>query len=80
MIVPLKMRLTQLKSLLILLQIVRVLCSFWNLDFFRYLVPPFCVSSNLSTLQALSLEYVHVIYPLLLIFLTFVCIELHARN
>ena len=78
--VPLKMRLIQLKSLLILLQIVRVLCGFWNLDFFRYLVPPFCVSIDLSTFQALSLEYVHVIYPLLLIFLTFVCIELHARN
>ena len=78
--VPLKMRLTQQKSLLSLLQIVRVLCGFWNLDFFRYLVPPFCVSSNLSILQALSLEYVHVIYPLVLIFLTFVCIELHARN
>ena len=78
--IPLKMRLTQFKSLLILLQIIRVLCGFWNLDFFRYLVPPFCVSSSLSTLQALSLEYIHIIYPLFLIFVTSICIELHARN
>ena len=78
--VPLEMRLGKYKKLSILLQAVRVLCGFWNLDFFRYLIPPFCVSSNLSTLQALSLEYVHVIYPLFLILLTFICIELHARN
>ena len=78
--VPLEMRLGEYKKLSILLQAVRVLCGFWNLDFFRYLVPPFCVSSNLSTLQALSLEYVHVIYPLFLILLTSICIELHARN
>ena len=78
--VPLEMRLSVYKELLVLLQIVRVLCGFWNLDFFRYLVPPFCISSNLSTLQALSLEYIHVIYPQFLIFLTYICIELHARN
>ena len=78
--VPLEMRLGEYKKLSILLQAVRVLCGFWNLDFFRYLVPPFCVSSNLSTLQALSLEYVSVIYPLVLILVTFICIELHARN
>ena len=78
---PLEMKLGEYKELSILLQIVRrVLCGFWNLDFFRYLVPPFCVSSNLSTLQALNLEYIHVIYPLFLVFITFICIELHTRN
>ena len=77
---PLEMKLGEYKELSILLQIVRVLCGFWNLDFFRYLVPPFCISSNLSTLQALNLEYIHVIYPLFLVFITFICIELHARN
>ena len=78
--IPLEMRLGVYKKLSLLLQAVRVLCGFWNLDFFRYLVPPFCVSSNLSTLQALSLEYVSIIYPLVLILVTFICIELHARN
>ena len=39
--VPLEMRLGVFKELSILLQIVRVLCGFWNLDFFRHLVPPF---------------------------------------
>ena len=80
MYVPLKMKLAGFKSLSILLQTVRVLCGFWNLDFFRYLIPPFCVSSHLSNIQALSLEYIHVVYPLLLVLITFICIELHARN
>ena len=78
--VPYKMKLSGFKNLSILLQTVRMLCGFWNLDFFRFLVPPFCLSSNLNNLQALSLEYVHAIFSLFLIIVTAVCIELHARN
>ena len=78
--IPFKMKLSGFKDLSIILQTVRMLCGFWNLDFFRFLVPPFCLSSNLNNLQALSLEYVHVVFPLLLILVTFICIELHARN
>ena len=77
---PLKMRLKGIKSLSTMVRIVEVLCGIWNLDFFRYLVPPFCVSSHLSNIQALSLEYIHIMYPFLLILVTFICIELHARN
>ena len=43
-------------------------------------MPPFCLSSSLNNLQALSLEYIHAVFPLLLIIVTSVCIELHARN
>ena len=81
--VPLKSKLVinfKHKLLLYLLQTVRVLCGFWNLDYFRFLVPPFCVSSHLSNMHALSLEYIHVMYPLVLILITFICVELHARN
>ena len=63
-----------------LVQTVRILCGFWNLDFFRFVIPPFCISSHLSNMQALFLEYVYVFYPLLLIIITYVCIELHDRN
>ena len=78
--VPYKMKLSGFKNLSILLQIVRMFCGFWNLDFFRFLVPPFCLSSNLNNLQALNLEYINAIFPLFLIIITAVCIELHARN
>ena len=78
--VPLRMRLEGMRSLSALIHIVRMLSGIWNLDFFRYLIPPFCVSSHLSNIQALSLEYIHVVYPFLLILFTFICIELHAKN
>ena len=63
-----------------LIQSVRVLCGFWNLDFFRSIIPPFCISSQLSNMQALFLEYVYVFFPLCLIVFTVICIELHDKN
>jgi len=44
--------------------------GFWNLDFFRYLIPPFCISQGLKNIHVLALQYVSAFYPLLLIALT----------
>ena len=38
------------RFLKVLAQAVRILCGFWNLDFFRFVIPPFCVSSHLSNM------------------------------
>ena len=46
------------------------LFGFWNLDFFRYVIPSFCVSDQLTPIQVISLEFVVAFYPLLLIFTT----------
>jgi len=54
--------------------------GFWNLDYFRYLIPPFCVSQGLKNMHVLALQYVSAFYPLLLIALTYACIELHGHN
>ena len=54
--------------------------GFWNLDYFRYLIPPFCVSQDLKNIHVLALQYVSAFYPLLLIALTYICVELHGRN
>ena len=54
--------------------------GFWNLDFFRYFIPSFCISSDMSTLHTLVLEYVVAIYPLLLTVMIYVCIELYDRR
>lgn len=55
-------------------------CSIWGLDFFRSLVPPFCVNENISNLQATLLEYFSAFYPLVLILITLLAIELHGYN
>ena len=80
MYVPMTMKLVTHGHLKYLLHLVRLLCGIWNLDFFRHLIPPFCVSRHLTNLQALTLEYFYVVYPLVLIIATFMCIELHAKN
>ena len=50
----------------------------WNLDFFRLYYESICLP--ISSLSALSLDYAIAFYPLLLIFLTYVATELHARG
>ena len=80
MYVPMTTKMVTHGHLKYLLHLVRLLCGIWNLDFFRYLIPPFCVSRHLNNLQALTLEYFYVVLPLLLIIATFMCIELHAGN
>ena len=52
----------------------------FNLDFFRNVIPQFCISSTMTTIQALSLEYVVAFYPLLLIIVFYTCIQAHARG
>ena len=52
----------------------------WNLDFLRYVLPPFCISESLSNLQADALDYVTAVYPLLLIFVTYICVEMYDNK
>ena len=52
----------------------------WNLDLLRYVLPPFCVTNGLTLKHQALLGYISIVYPLFLICLTWVCIELHGRN
>ena len=61
-------------------QIFITFYGIWNFDFFRSVTPPFCVGENITTLHALALQYLPAFYPLLLIVVTYVLIELHDRN
>ena len=62
------------------LNTVFALYGIWSLEFLRFLVPPFCVSSSLNTLQVISLGYISALYPLLLCIITYCLIELHTRD
>ena len=52
----------------------------WNLDFFVFTGGKICLSRNLTNLYILLLNYLIAFYPMLLILLSYVCIELHDRN
>ena len=64
----------------IMSQVLITFYGIWNLDFFHPAIPPFCVSENITTLHALALQYLPAFYPLLLIVVTYILIELHDRN
>ena len=62
-----------------LLRIILAMYGFWNLDFFRTLIPhKICL--KVDTLQALALDYSIAFYPLVIIIVTYVLIELHTHN
>ena len=49
--------------------------SYWNLDILRMVLPDVCL--NVTTLQALALDYLVALYPFVLILLSYFIIELY---
>ena len=64
----------------ILLNILIVPYSIWNLDFFRTIIPPFCLHPSLKTMHIIALSYVRAFYPLFLVIVCYLLIELYARG
>ncbi len=64
----------------LLLNLILSLLDVWNLRFFHYFVPPFCISSYLKPIHITVLGYVSAFYPICLVFITWFCIELHGHN
>ena len=60
--------------------IVHVLYGAFNLDFFQFLKPSLCISTKLNSIHVALLGYISVFYPIILIILTWLCVELHGRN
>ena len=60
--------------------IVTNLNNLWNLYIFEVIIPPFCLTSHLTTLQVFALDYGFAFYPLVVIVFLYVCIRLHAGN
>ena len=69
---------SQMESALLSLYVLPY--SIWNLDFFRTVLPPFCLTPHLSTIDVMALAYISALYSLLLIVVVYTCIELHASN
>ena len=78
---PLSLRamlLTLKRDTLLAGRLIAIPYTVWNLDFFRSL--PLNICLDLTTLQTLALDYAIAIYPLLLVIITYIVIELHARG
>ena len=58
-------------------RLLQVCYGFFNLDFFRGVIPPFCVSETISNTHLLALQYISALYPLCLIVITYAWIHLH---
>ena len=52
----------------------------WYFATLLFAIPHQCLSTGMSSLAVISLQYIYVLYPLLLVFITWLCIELHARD
>lgn len=61
------------------LKLLHSLYGIWNLNFFTALIPPFCLPHQ-NVFNVITLTYIIALYPLLLLILLYVLIELHSRN
>ena len=63
---------------LVAAKVIVPLYSYWNLDILRTVLPDICL--NVTTLQALALDYLVALYPFVLILLSYFIIELYDRK
>ena len=62
----------------IFIRLIGCVYGIWNLDFFRTIIPPICVS--VTPLQALALDYAIAFYPLLLVTVTYILMSMYSRD
>ena len=63
----------------IMTKILSVVNGIWNLDFFKNIYSPFCIHPNQSMLGAISMDYTVALYPLILLVVTYIMMELFSR-
>lgn len=59
---------------------VLVLYGVWNLDILRGVFPNICTDHSVGILEVFALQYVTASFPLVLVAIAYVTIQLHARN
>ena len=77
--IPSVLKLVFKTSFSIPLKLIFYYVTLWNLDFFCLACTPFCLHLKLNTMQVLALDYLIAVYPMLLVFLTYIAVTLHDR-
>ena len=63
-----------------ILTIIEFIYNIWNLEFFGYLIPPYCLSKRFNTMDILLIKYASGFYPFLLFLIFLVLINLVYVN
>lgn len=61
-------------------RLLHVPYQLWTFDFPQILLQDVCLGRSFKVVHALALQYLSVLYPLLLVFTAIILIELHAKN
>ena len=64
----------------VLFDLSMTVSQFWSLQFLKAIIPPFCISEKLTGIHVNMLNFVPAIYPLVLVIISCILMELHARN
>ena len=67
-------------SLAILGHVSMALADIWNLHFFRFVLPSFCLSDRMTGIHVHMLNFLTAVYPVLIMATAYIAIEMHARN
>ena len=52
----------------------------WYFSTVLFAFPETCINQNMNGIQIVRFKYILLLYPLLLVFVTYICIELHGHN
>ena len=63
-----------------LIKLVASLSAVWSFDALFFIAPPLCISSHLEEIYLPFIEFVAILYPFLLLLLTYILIQLHFYN
>ena len=55
--------------------IFATILGIWNLDYFRFVLPPLCISLSLKAVDCVLFQYILAIYPLLFTGVAYFCID-----
>ena len=68
------------ESTKILFHISLTLSDVWSLQYFRFVIPPLCLSTKHTNIHIELFGLATAIYPIILVVITCILMELHARN